>query len=69
MICITFTKINTTKKLRLTDYYQYPSEEETSGKLRKTDFDELNKQIIKEETEINKELFKNYFSFQNQLIC
>ena len=30
----------------------------------KTDFDELNEQIIKEETEINKELFKNYFNFQ-----
>ena len=52
------------KKLRLTDDYQYPSEEETSEKLTKTDFDELNEQIIKEETEINEELFKNYFSFQ-----
>ena len=52
------------KKLRLTDDYQYPSEEETSEKLTKTDFDKLNKEIINEETEINKELFKNYFSFQ-----
>ena len=30
----------------------------------KTDFDELNEPIIEEETEINKELFKNYFEFQ-----
>ena len=52
------------KKLRLTDDYQYPSEEETSEKLTKTDFDELNEQIIKEETEINEEIFKNYFGFQ-----
>ena len=52
------------KKLRLTDDYQYPSEEETSEKSTKTDFDELNEQIIKEETEINKELFINHFSFQ-----
>ena len=64
------------KKLRLTDDYLYPSEEEqqqTSKKLNKkespkrptkTDFDELNEQILKEETEINEELFKNYFKFQ-----
>ena len=52
------------KKLRLTDDYQYPSEEETSEKLTKTDFHKLNKQIINEETEINEELFKNYFKFQ-----
>ena len=49
------------KKLRLSDDYQYLSEEETSEKLTKTDFDELNEQIIEEETEINKELFKKYF--------
>ena len=52
------------KKLRLTNDYQYPSEEETSEKLTKTDFDELNEQINKEETEINEELFKNNFGFQ-----
>ena len=52
------------KKLRLTDDYQYPSEEKTSEKSTKTNFDGLNEQIIKEETEINNELFKNYFNFQ-----
>ena len=30
----------------------------------KTDFDELNEQIMKEETEINKEVFKKFFRFQ-----
>ena len=62
------------KKLRLTDDYQYPSEEEEQQtskefnkkeplkKPTKTNFNELN-EIIKEETEINKELFKNYFNF------
>ena len=49
------------KKLRLTDDYQYPPEEETSEKLTKTDFDELNEEIIEEETKINEELFKKYF--------
>ena len=63
------------KKLRLTDDYLYLSEEEqltskefnkkeSPKKPAKTDFDELNDQIIKEETEINQELFKNYFKFQ-----
>ena len=43
------------KKLRLSDDHQYPSEEEeTSEKPTKIDFDELNEQITKEETEINK---------------
>ena len=62
------------KKLRLTDNYLYLSEEEqltskefnkkeSPKKPTKTDFDELNDQIIKEETEINQELFKNYFKF------
>ena len=67
IICITFTKINTKKKinsldienkkklyykkLRLSDDYLYPSEEEQE-KPTKTDFDKLNGQIIKEETEI-----------------
>ena len=55
------------KKLRLTDDYEYPSEEEqekTSEKPTKTDFDELNEFIIKEEADIDRELFKNYFNFQ-----
>ena len=80
IICITFTKINTKKKInsldienkkqlnykkvRLSDDYQYPSEEETSEKATKTDFDRLNEQVIKEETEINKELFKKNFTLQ-----
>ena len=37
------------------------TEQQTSKKSTKTDFDELNEQIIKEETEINEELFKKYF--------
>ena len=63
------------KKLRLTDDYLHPSEEEqqTSKKFNKkeppkkptqTDLDELNEQIIKKETEINMEPFKSYFKFQ-----
>ena len=64
------------KKLRLTADYLYPSEEEEQQtsknfnkkeppkKPTKTDLDELKGQIIKEETEINEELFKNYFNFQ-----
>ena len=52
------------KKLRLTDDDQFSSEEETSEKLTKTHFDELNEQIIKEEREINEEIFKKYFGFQ-----
>ena len=58
------------KKLRLTNDYQYESEEEqeqTSDKKGppiKTDVNELNELIIKEKTHINKELFKNYFKFQ-----
>ena len=35
-----------------------------SEKLAKTDFDETNEPIIKEETEINEELFKNNFGFE-----
>ena len=54
----------------------YPSEEEqqqtsknfnkkeSSKKPTKTDFDELNELIIKEDADINGELFKNYFNFQ-----
>ena len=52
------------KKLRLTDDYQYPPEKETSEKSTKTNFDELNEQSIKEETEINEEILKNHFGFQ-----
>ena len=37
---------------------------EPPKKSTKTDFDKLNKQIIKEETEINEELFKKHFHFQ-----
>ena len=63
------------KKLRLTDDYLYPSEEkeqqtsknfnkkEPSKKPTKSDFDELDELIIKEE-DINGELFKNHFKFQ-----
>ena len=40
------------------------NKKEPPNKPTQTDFDELNEQIIEEETEINKELFKNYFSFQ-----
>ena len=69
-------KFNYTK-LRLTDDYQYESENEeeqqTSKKFNKkeppkkptqTDIDEFTEFIITEETGINKELFKNYFNFQ-----
>ena len=40
------------------------NKKESPKKPTKTDFDELNEQILKEETEINEELFKNYFKFQ-----
>ena len=79
MICITFTKINTTKKifcldtknkkklnykkLRLTDDYQYLSEKEEQEET-KTDMNEISKYIAEEETNINKELFKRHFNFQ-----
>ena len=56
------------KKLRLSDDYQYPSEEETSEKLTKTDFVELNEQIIEEETEINEECYMNKCLVGYQLI-
>ena len=55
------------KKWRLTDDYQYLSEEEqeeTSEKSTKTDMNKFSKYIAKEETEITEELFKNYFKFQ-----
>ena len=64
------------KKLRLTGNYQYESEEEkeqTSKKSNKkespkkptkTGVRELNEFITKEETGMNRELFKIYFNFQ-----
>ena len=48
------------KKLRLTDDYQYPSEEEET----KTDMNKFSKYIAEEETDINEELFKRHFNFQ-----
>ena len=50
------------KKLRLTDDYQYPSEEEREE--TKTDINKFSKYIAKEETDINKELFIKSFYFQ-----
>ena len=55
------------KKLRHTDDYLYPSEEEqqqASKKQTQTDVNEFTELIIKKETDINKELFKNYLGFQ-----
>ena len=65
------------KKLRLIDDYQYESENEeeqqtskkfnkkkSPKKLTKTDVDELNELIMKEETGIDSKLFKNYFNFE-----
>ena len=40
---------------------QQTCKKEPPNKSTKTDFDKLNNQIIKEETEINKELFKKTF--------
>ena len=67
MICITFPKINTSKKyivwiqkvkkkldykkLRLIDDYQYPPEEEQEE--TKTDKDEFSKHNAEKETDIN----------------
>ena len=54
------------KKLRLTDDYEYLSEEEKEQAQEKriTDANEFNEWIIKKETDINKALFKRYFNFQ-----
>ena len=54
------------KKLRLTDNYDYPSEEEQEEKLKETitDVNKFNEWINKEETNINTELFKKHFNFQ-----
>ena len=38
-------------------------------KLTKTDFDELNEKIIKEEKEINEELLKILLTFKGRLHC
>ena len=40
------------------------NEKQLPIKLTKIDVNELNKLIIKEETDKNRELFKNYFKFQ-----
>ena len=58
------------KRLRLTDNYQYPSEEEQEEiqeeqEKTKTDIDEFSKYIAEEEAHINKELFMKHFNFQN----
>ena len=55
------------KKLRLTDNYDYPSEEEQEEKLKETitDVNKFNEWINKEETNINTELFKKHFNFQS----
>ena len=75
---MTFTKLNTKKKinsldrkkrkkldykkLRLSDDYQYSSEEEQEE--TKTDMNEITKYIAEEETDINEALFKRHFNFQ-----
>ena len=77
--CITFTKINTIKKinsldtknrikldykkLRLLDDYDYSSDEEQEENTI-TDTNAFNEQINKEETGINTGLFKKHFKFQ-----
>ena len=43
---------------------QQTSKKELPNKSTKTDFDEFNEQIIKEEADINKELFENFFKLQ-----
>ena len=50
------------KKLRLSDDYQYSSEEEQEE--TKTDMNEITKYIAEEETDINEALFKRHFNFQ-----
>ena len=53
------------KKLRLSDNYQYSSEEEQEEqKPTKDDYKTLIKQIIDEEIDMNDDLFNKYFSFQ-----
>ena len=50
------------KKLRLSDDYQYSSEEEQEE--TKADMNEITKYIAEEETDINEALFKRHFNFQ-----
>ena len=63
------------KKLRLSDNYQYSSEEEQEKQDEKTNnLNEFNEQIIKKEADIGKELFKNHFGFRRpsdmfKLLC
>ena len=55
------------KKLRLSDDYQYPSEEEQEKKQEEetiSDVNAFNEHINKEETDVNKELLKKHFNFQ-----
>ena len=49
------------KKLRLSDDYQYPSEEEQEK--TKTDANEFNEWIIKKVANINNDLFKKHFYY------
>ena len=49
---------------------QQTSKKKPPNKSTKTDFDKLNQQIIKNETEINNDLFKNTLLFiKVQVIC
>ena len=56
------------EKLRLSDNYQYSSEEEQERQEKtKTDMNEIieiNEYIAKEKIDLNEELFKKYFNFQ-----
>ena len=53
------------KKLRVSDNYLYSSEEEPEKQGEKTiDLSEFNKQIIDEQIDLDKELFKEHFKFQ-----
>ena len=54
------------KKLRLSDNYQYSSEEEQQEEQKPTKdyYKTLIKQIIDEETNINNDSFNKYFKFQ-----
>ena len=58
------------EKLRLSDNYQYSSEEEQERQEKtKTDMNEIieiNEYIAKEKIDLNEELFKKYFNFQRR---
>ena len=58
------------KKLRLSDDYQYSSEEKEKKQEEKTisDSNAFNEQINKEQTCINTELFKNILIFKDLVI-